>query len=286
MFIKTVPQGHCVIIERYGKPVRVVNSGLNFFIPFLDVAKNVSTVWGEETNKEGIFIELTEQLRDTGPRDCFTKDNVQLNVNCAFRWRIVDPLKAVYEVDKLHTSIKEAVLGEVRAFVGQNELNTILSSRSKISDHVISVVSETVRRWGVNLTGVEIQELQADENAKAAMLQQMEASRKAIAIKLEAEGKAVAIVQEAEASKKAALLKAESQRDAMRLIAEAEKNYLEALSEKVGYKSAAEILIAQKTLEAYHLIAQGPANKVFVPMAALSKAIYGESVTMDAKKGA
>ena len=134
------------IVERFGKPVRVASSGIRFFIPIIECLKDVRPLWDDCTNKAGVFIELSEQLRDTGPRDCFTKDNVKLNVNCAYRWRITDPIRAVYEVDKLHISIREAVLGEVRAYVGQNDLNTVLAMRSQISEHVVSVVSETVRR--------------------------------------------------------------------------------------------------------------------------------------------
>lgn len=278
MFVKIIPQGHCAIVERFGKPVRVAQSGLRFFIPLLDQLKDVRPLWDDKTNDEGVYLQLSEQLRDTGARECFTKDNVRLSVNCAYRWRLVDPIKAVYEVDKLHVSIREAVLGEIRAFVGQNDLNMVLSSRSQISEHVISVVSDTIRRWGVNLTGVEVQELKADDATQDAMRQQLEASRKSEAIKLEAEGNAFAIVQEAEASKKAAIMRAEAERDASILIAEGEKAYIDALAASVGPESAAKILIAQKTLAAYRAIAKDPANKVFVPMHIVDSVLTSENI--------
>ena len=91
MFIRVIPQGHCVVVERFGKPVRVVHAGLRFFIPILDHCKNVSSIW-EQTHKQGTFIELTEQIFDTRPREYFTKDNVRLEVNCVYRWRIIDPI--------------------------------------------------------------------------------------------------------------------------------------------------------------------------------------------------
>ena len=178
MFTKVIPQGHCVIVERFGKPVRVAQSGLRFFMPGLDKLRDVRNVWNDLTNKDGIFIELTEQICDTGSRECFTQDNVKLIVDCVYRWRITDPIKAVYEVDELHKSLKEAVLGEIRSFIGKSELNTVLASRSRISEAVVTVVSETVRRWGVNLTGVEVQELKADEATQGAMLQQLDAPRR------------------------------------------------------------------------------------------------------------
>ncbi len=277
MLSKIIPQGHCVIVERFGKPVRVAQSGLRFFLPGLDKLKNVSAAWDDRTNRDGVFIELTEQICDTGSRECFTKDNVKLIVDCVYRWRVIDPIKAVYEVDQLHKSLKESVLGEIRSFIGKNELNTVLASRSRISENVVTVVSETVRRWGVNLTGVEVQELKADEATQGAMLQQLEASRRSEAIKLEAEGKAFAVVQEAEAAKKAAILRAEATSESMKLVAEGEQAYLNMLKETVGPDAAAKVLIAQKTLDAYRQATGDPAAKVFLPLSALPNVLTGES---------
>ena len=271
MFTKVIPQGHCVIVERFGKPVRVAQSGLRFFMPGLDKLRDVRNVWADQSNKEGIFIELTEQICDTGTRECFTHDNVKLLVDCVYRWRITDPIKAVYEVDELHKSLKEAVLGEIRSFIGKSELNTVLASRSRISESVVTVVSETVRRWGVNLTGVEVQELKADEATQGAMLQQLEASRRAEAIKLEAEGKAFAVVQEAEAAKKAAMS------ESIKLVAEGEQAYLTMLKETLGPEEAAKVLIAQKTLDVYKQATSDPAAKVFLPLSALPPVLTGEA---------
>jgi len=277
MFTKVIPQGHCVVVERFGKPVRVAQSGLRFFLPGLDKLKDVRMFWNDQTNKNGIFIELTEQICDTGSRECFTKDNVKLIVDCVYRWRVTDPIKAIYEVDELHKSLKEAVLGEIRSFIGKNELNTVLASRARISETVVTVVSETARRWGVNLTGVEVQELKADEATQGAMLQQLEASRRAEAIKLEAEGKAFAVVQEAEAAKKAAILRAEASSAAIKLVAEGEQAYLTMLKETVGPDAAAKVLIAQKTLDAYKLATSDPSAKVFLPLSALPPVLTGEA---------
>ena len=277
MFTKVIPQGHCVVVERFGKPVRVAQSGLRFFLPGLDKLKDVRMLWSDQTNKNGIFIELTEQICDTGSRECFTKDNVKLIVDCVYRWRVTDPIKAIYEVDELHKSLKEAVLGEIRSFIGKNELNTVLASRARISETVVTVVSDTARRWGVNLTGVEVQELKADEATQGAMLQQLDAARRAEAIKLEAEGKAFAVVQEAEAAKKAAILRAEASSAAIKLVAEGEQAYLTMLKETVGPDAAAKVLIAQKTLDAYRQATSDPSAKVFLPLSALPPVLTGEA---------
>lgn len=277
MFTKVIPQGHCVIVERFGKPVRVAGSGIRFFLPGLDKLRDVRNVWNDLTNKDGIYIELAEQICDTGSRECFTKDNVKLIVDCVYRWRITDPIKAVYEIDELHKSLREAVLGEIRSFIGKNELNTVLASRSRISETVVTVVSDTVRRWGVSLTGIEVQELKADDATQVAMLQQLEASRHSEAIKLEAEGKAVAVIQEAEAAKKAAILRAEATCESLKLVAEGEQAYLTMLKDTLGADAAAKVLIAQKTLDVYKQATSDPAAKVFLPLSALPQVLTGEA---------
>jgi len=276
MFIKVVPQGHCAIVIRFGKPIRIARSGLNFFVPFFDGLKDVSGQWGDEANKNGVFIELSEQITDTRPRECFTKDNVRLTVNCVIRWRISDPQKAVFEVDHLQQSLRESVLAEIRSFVGSHELNFVLSSRQHISEHVISGVLDTVKRWGVNIVGAEIQELTADDATVDAMRQQLEASRRSEAIKLEAIGKAEAMVREAEAAKNAAILHAQGQSEAARLIAEGDKVYIDKIAEVVGQDVAGQIMIAQKTLEAYETIVKSPANKVFLPLTTMTAGLISE----------
>ena len=125
MFCKTIPQGHCLVVERFGKPVRVANSGLHFFVPFFDSAKRVSEDWGGETNKNGIFVELTEQMVDTKPRSYFTKDNVQVSVDCICRWRIMDPIKAIYEVDHLHQPTRRCPAERISSLLSPQAARTM-----------------------------------------------------------------------------------------------------------------------------------------------------------------
>ena len=86
------PQGHCRVIERFGRPSRIQKAGINFKIPFIDKYKNVAVVWGDHTNgtgnasfmnnsHAGEFIELTEQIIDTEERECITKDNAKLRTD-------------------------------------------------------------------------------------------------------------------------------------------------------------------------------------------------------------
>lgn len=275
MFIKVIPQGHCVIVERFRKPVRVAGSGVNLFIPFLDSACKVSDKWGGETCKESIFVELTEQIKDTSPRPYYTKDNVQVYVDCMYRWRVLDPIKAYYEVDHLHTTLTELVLSEIRTYVGSHELNELLSSRRDISERVVAALAPSFKKWGVSLVSADIQDLSLDAIARDTMRRQLEAARESEAMKISAEGDSVAmrttaegnafaVERYAEAEKKAAIMRAEGESQSTKLTANAEEIYLNMLVEQLGVDSAARVFIAQKTQEAYGTISSAPAKKVYM----------------------
>ena len=168
--ITIIPQSHCRIIERFGKPVKVQKSGLAIKIPVLDSVKDVSTDWGGDANKQGVFIELSEQVTDTHPRECITRDNAKVMVDAVVSWRIIDPIKAVYEVDQLHQSLLQTVLNAVRAEVGGNELDYALQARTELNEKITSRLVDTLSKWGLQLLRVEIQELKTDDATSAAML--------------------------------------------------------------------------------------------------------------------
>ena len=265
MFIFTVKQGHCAIVEMFGKPTSVRKSGLQFRLPILQSLKDVSAAWGTLTNKDGYYIELTEQLLDTQPRSCITKDNATMQMNCVIRWRITDPIKAVYEVERLHQSLVELVLNEMRSLIGSRNLDEILTSRTEMSERVTVTVAATAARWGVAITSIEIKELTTDTETREAMLRQMEAERISRSTVLQAEGESTAKVRIAEAERRAAILKAEGTSEALRITAEAESAYLARLAEVVGPVSAAKILMNRQALEGYATITTNPASTVYLP---------------------
>ncbi len=264
MLFSTVPQGHCRIIERFGKPVAVQQSGLRIVWPFIDSVKNVSH-WGGNTNKQGIFIELTEQITDTSPRDYITSDNVKVRTDAVIRWRIIDPLKAVYEVDNLHRSLVETVLNSLRSEFGARKLDAVIKEQQEISDVVSANVVKTVATWGIQLTAVEVQELKLDPETETAMRQISEAERRSKAIAAEAKGKAEATRAQAEAEKAAAILKAQGINESLKIIAESENSYLETLSKTISKEDAVKILLTQKTIDGFEILTSKPGDKFYIP---------------------
>jgi len=262
--IYTVPQSHCVVIERFGKFSRIQQQGLRFRIPILEQIRRLDT-WGGTANKNGFLVELTEQQTDTPPRQCHTKDNVPVTANASVYWRITDPKRALYEVDILPQSVSDVALNALRSNIGTLSLDAVLSERAQLNERIAAQLSETAKKWGLIFTRVEIQELTTDQAVASSMIKQMDAERNRRAVVAQAEGQAEAAVTVAKAEKEAAILRAEGEAIATAKIAEAESFYLKRLKEQVGEAQAAQIVIAQKYLSGFETITKGSSDKVFLP---------------------
>ena len=263
----TVPQSCCVIVERLGKFNRVAREGLRMKLPLLDDFHRVPH-WGKSANRFGWLVELTEQQTDTPVRECQTKDNVDLRANATVFWRIVDPVRAVYETENLPAFVENVALNALRAQIGKLELDEVFSERHALNERIAEELKDTAAKWGIQFLRVEIQELTVRDETAAAMRQQMEAERRRRATIADSEGQAQAEVRLAEAQKQAAILRAEGRAKALAAIADAEAEYLERIARSTSPGHAAQLLLAQKYLEGYEIISSKPGDKVFLPNSA------------------
>lgn len=262
--IYTIPQNHVVLIKRFGKHSRVQKDGLRFKMPFIESIKSVPE-WNRKANKKGIFIELSEQQTDTRPRQCQTKDNVTIIADASIYWKIIDPVKAAYDIDILPKSISDVALNALRANIGTLKLDQVLSERQSLNEKIAAQLIDVASKWGVVFTRVEIQEINYSDETAEAMMQEMTAERKKRALVAEAEGNAQAEITKAESEAKANLIRATAQADALKLLAEAESNYLLKLSENTSVETASQIILSQKYIEGMKTITSNPSNKVFLP---------------------
>lgn len=262
--IYTIPQNHVVLIKRFGKHSRVQRDGLRFKLPFIESFKTVHD-WNGDANKNGYFIELSEQQTDTPPRQCQTQDNVTIDANASIYWRITDPVKAVYDIDVLPKSIADIALNALRANIGKIKLDQVLSERQNLNQKIAAQLAETASKWGVTFTRVEIQEINYSSETAEAMMQEMTAERKKRALMAEAEGEAQAEVTKANAEANATLIRAQAQADAIKLIAEAESVYISKLKENTTPEIAGQIIMSQKYIDGMKTISNNSADKVFLP---------------------
>lgn len=256
--IHTIPQNHVVIVERFGKFSKIQREGLRFLIPLLDRIKRLDDWNGTAVKKNyfGIssFIELSEQQSDTPQRQAQTIDNVTVSANASVYWKIIDPIKAVYEIDHLPSAIADVTLNSLRSNLGKLKLDQVLSERQNLNQRIATELLETTTRWGVSVSRVEIQEIEYSSETADAMLQEMAAERRRRASISEAEGEAQAIK-----------IKALAQAEAIKLVADSEKYYLEQISKFSSTEMAIKALIAQKYIAGMDSISKNPADKVFIP---------------------
>ena len=265
--IYSVKQNHVVVIERFGKFARVQRAGLNFKIPLLERIRRVDVPgsdWGDFANKRAFEIELSEQTLDTSAQQYITKDNANVKTDAVVSFRIVDPRKAIYEVDELPKAIVNAALNALRSIIGGLELDDAISQRQRINDLVASELSELGSKWGVQFMRVEVQELITDDATAKAMLQQLEAERSRRAQIAEAKGRAEAEVTVARAESEAAKIRAEGQAAAIEIMAKADALYAKSIVEAMGDRGA-EVVLAQKYINGFEVITRNPAEKVYLP---------------------
>ncbi len=250
------------LVERLGKYHRTVEPGLRLIWPFIDRL---------------VKVDMRERVIDVPPQRVITEDNVVVEVDAVVYYRVLDPVKVVYNVEDFNMAVIKLAQTNLRNQIGDLSLDETLTSREKINAALGQILDEATDKWGVKVTRVEIQRIDPPADITDAMSKQMKAEREKRALILEAEGIRQSEITKAEGEKQAAILKAEGQAEAIQKVADAEKYQKIAIAEgeaqaiKLVFQAIHEgrptsDLITLKYLEALSNIAQGQATKIFMPM--------------------
>jgi regulator of protease activity HflC (stomatin/prohibitin superfamily) len=215
--IKIVPQATVMLIERLGRFSRVATSGLNIIIPFLD--KPRAFYW-TNTRSGMTSIDLREQYIDLPPQPVITRDNVTIHVDSVVYWQIIDPIKAVYEMNDLVGGIVQLTITGMRAVMGEMDLDHTLSSRDQINSKLRLILDEATDKWGVKVTRTDVKNINPPEDVRVTMEKQMTAERNRRALVLQAEGERQAAITRAEGEKQAAVTRSEGEKQSQILHAE------------------------------------------------------------------
>ena len=265
--VKIVRQSEVYIIERLGKFHKVADAGVTIIIPFVDHVRSI--------------VSLKQQTLDVAPQEVITKDNVTITINTVVFYKVVDPAKAVYEIQNLRKGIEYLAVTTVRDLVGKMDLDSTFSSRDTINDKLRAMLDEATTKWGCNIDRVEVQDITLPPDIRDAMEKQMNAERNKRAAILQAEGERQAAVLKAQGEKDAAILRADAEReskmrkaageaDAIRRIAEAKADEVQMVYGAMMNAHPNEKLVQLKSLETLKDVANGSANKVFIPFEATS----------------
>ena len=260
--IKVVNQSEVYIIERLGKFHKVADAGLTFIIPFIDRVR--------------FIVSLKQQTLDVQPQEVITKDNVTIKINTVVFYKVVEPARAVYEIQSLKKSIEYLAITTTRDIVGKLDLDATFSSRDLINEQLKMVLNDATSQWGCKVERVEIQDITPPEGIRTAMEKQMNAERTKRAEILKAEGERQAQILQAEGSKTATILAAEAEKEAkirkamgdaeaIKRVAEAKALEVQMVYTAMKKASPNERIIKLKSLEALKEIASGDANKIFIP---------------------
>ena len=277
--IKIVSQSETMIVERLGKYNRTLNAGINVILPIIEQAKETIVRRQNGALSRTSRIDMREQVYDFDKQSVITKDNVMTEINALLYFQIVDPMKAVYEIQNLPVAIEKLTQTTLRNVVGEMELDETLTSRDTINSKLRNVLDDATNQWGVKVNRVELQDITPPESIRRTMELQMQAerNRRAEILKAEgekqaqilnSEGEKQAEINAAEADKQANILKAEGEARAKVLQAEAEAAAIRNIAEAVADRGADPVnyLLAVKYIETLKEVAGGQQNKtVYLP---------------------
>jgi regulator of protease activity HflC (stomatin/prohibitin superfamily) len=259
--IRTIRPYERGLIERLGKYQRTIGPGLNIIMPFFDIV---------------LKVDMREVVIEVPPQQVITKDNVNVEVDAIIYAQVTDPARSRYEISSYIVAATKLAQTNLRNVVGELDLDACLSSRDKINAQLRDVMDTATDKWGVKVNRIELQRIDPPADITAAMSRQMKAERDKRATVLDAEAARQSDITRAEGKKLAQILDAEGYAQSVKLRADAEKYRQITVAEGEGQaiqtvfnsihdSKPDEKLITLKYLEMLPKLAEGSANKIFMP---------------------
>ena len=138
--------------------------------------------------QEMIRVDLRTMVLDVPTQDVISRDNVSVKVNAVVYMRVVDPEKAIIQVENYFEATSQLAQTTLRSVLGQHELDEMLSGREKLSTNIQDILDQQTDGWGIKVTNVEMKQVDLDESMVRAIARQAEAERERRAKVIHAEG--------------------------------------------------------------------------------------------------
>lgn len=210
--IKIVKQYQRGVVLRFGRLMRTRDPGFNVIIPIVD---------------RMFKVDLRVVTMVVEPQAVITKDNVTIKVDAVVYFKVIDPVKAVLQVQDYMKATIQIALTTLRSVLGQSDLDELLFEREKINKKLREIIDSHTEPWGVMVDVVEVKDVQLPETMQRAMARQAEAEREKRAKVIHAQGEYMA---------------AETLKDAAHIIsiepAALQLRYLQTLTEIAGEKNS------------------------------------------------
>lgn len=161
------------VVFRLGRLIGAKGPGIIFLIPIVDRMVKVS---------------LRTVVLDVPPQDVITKDNVSIKVNAVVYFRVMQPEKAIVDVENFLFATSQLSQTTLRSILGQSELDELLAQRDKINRELAKIIDEHTEPWGIKVSNVEVKQIDLPIEMQRAMAKQAEAERERRAKVVHAEG--------------------------------------------------------------------------------------------------
>lgn len=171
--IKILPEYERAVVFRLGRIIGAKGPGLIILIPYID---------------KMVRVDLRTITLDVPPQDIITRDNVSVKVSAVVYFRVLEPTKAIIDVEDFHFATSQLAQTTLRSVCGQGELDNLLAERDEINDRIQSILDKDTEPWGVKVSKVEVKEIDLPDEMRRAMAQQAEAERERRSKIINAEG--------------------------------------------------------------------------------------------------
>ncbi len=135
-----------------------------------------------------VKVSLRTVVLDVPPQDVITQDNVSIKVNAVVYFRVIEPQKAIVQVENFLTATSQISQTTLRSVLGQSELDEILSKRDKINQQLQQIIDAHTEPWGIKVSNVELKQIDLPQEMQRAMARQAEAERERRSKVISAEG--------------------------------------------------------------------------------------------------
>ncbi len=161
------------VVFLLGRFWKVKGPGLVIIVPFI---------------QQMVRMDLRTRVLDVPPQDVISKDNVSVRVNAVIYFRVLDPEKAVIQVEQYEAATSQLAQTTLRSVVGQHDLDEMLAEREKLNNEIQRILDAQTDAWGIKVSNVELKHIDLNENMIRAIAKQAEAERLRRAKIIDAEG--------------------------------------------------------------------------------------------------
>jgi regulator of protease activity HflC (stomatin/prohibitin superfamily) len=170
------------------KILREYERGVIFFLGRFQRVKGPGLIIVIPGIQQMVRVDLRTVVMDVPTQDVISRDNVSVKVNAVVYFRVVDPERAIIQVENFHEATSQLAQTTLRSVLGAHELDEMLTSRERLNQDIQSILDQQTDAWGIKVSNVEIKHVDLDESMVRAIAKQAEAERERRAKVIHAEG--------------------------------------------------------------------------------------------------